>query len=120
MVERLDTPNRESKRKSLFYKFEILDEQNRLIGQLADLTANGLKVIGPDPVSDHAVLQLKMILPAGISEKKQISFKGECVWCRKVGETYHIGFKAQHTDPGNERIIKIIIDLLASPDSMLL
>ena len=120
MFEGTTTPSRESKRKNLFYKFEIVDKDNRLIGHLGDLTLNGLKVISSDPIPLQQDLQLKINLPPGISEKKQIEFNGEIAWSRKVGEYYHIGFKALHSNPDNDKIINVIMDLLATPDSLIL
>lgn len=120
MLDGKAAPDRESERKQLFYKFEILNSENQHIGLLGDITENGLKVISEAPVQLNKIFQLKINLPSGISEKKQIVFSAESLWCKKVGQSYQIGFKAQHTDPENVKIIKTIMDLLASPENLLL
>ena len=112
-------PNRESERNALFYKFKIVNGEDNPIGLLEDLTLRGLKVIGPDPVQQDQILDLKLILPPGISDKNQVIFSGECSWIRKEGDSYHIGFKILKIDPEIEKIFKVIIDLLASPDHIL-
>ena len=119
MSEGRSIPYRESERKALFYKFKILDGEDKSIGYLEDLTLKGLKVIGPDPVQQDRVLDLKLIFPPGMSDKDQVIFSGECSWIRKEGDSYHIGFKILKMDRETEKIFKVIIDLLASPDHIL-
>ena len=60
-----------------------------------------------------------MILPPEISDKDKVIFSGECTWIRKEGESYHIGFKILKNNPETDKIFKVIIDLLASPDHIL-
>lgn len=119
MSEARSIPYRESERKALFYKFKILDGEDNSIGYLEDLTLKGLKVIGQDPVQQGRVLDLKLVLPHGMSNKDEVIFSGQCSWIREDRDSYHIGFKILKIDPENEKIFRVIIDLLASPDHIL-
>ena len=109
MFKGRDIPSRE-KRKSLFYKFEVLNAADQLIGYLGDINLSGLKVISEDDIPLNSTHILKIKLPPRISEKKQISFEAECVWCKKDGDNnYQLGFKADHENADNMNSIKIIM-----------
>ena len=121
MFKGKEIPGRE-KRKSLFYKFEVLNNDDQLIGYLGDITLSGLKVLSEDPMNLNSIQNLKIKLPPRISSKNEITFEAECVWCKKDEENknYQLGFKAHHENAENINIIKIIMELLASPEDLIL
>jgi len=121
MFEGKENPNRE-KRKSLFYKFEVLNADNKFIGYLGDINLSGLKVVSEDSMQLKSIQNLKIKLPPRISREGEITFEAECVWCKKDDENdnYQLGFKADHKNNENVNTIKIIMELLASPDDMIL
>jgi len=49
-------------------------------------------------------------------------FEAECVWCKKEydNDKFQLGFRADHKSNENINTIKIIMELLASPDDMIL
>ena len=114
-------PNRE-KRKSLFYKFEVLNSDGQFIGYLGDITLNGLKVISANSIEINSIHNLKIKLPSRISNNEEINFEAKCVWCKNddEAEKYQLGFKANFSSKENINTIKIIMELLASPDEMIL
>lgn len=121
MFKGKDIPNRE-KRKSLFYKFEVLNAEDQFIGYLGDITLNGLKVVSEESIQLNSKHSLKIKLPPRIGGKEEIVFEAECVWCKKDEENknYQLGFKAHHENSENINTIKIIMELLASPEDLIL
>jgi hypothetical protein len=117
-----EIPARESKRKSLFFKFEVFNTSDQLIGYLGDITLNGLKVISKESMPLNTNLNLKIKLPPRIHGKEEIIFQAECVWCKKDSNNndYQLGFKAHHQNEDNINTIKIIMELLASPEDLIL
>ena len=116
-----EIPSRE-KRKNLFYKFEVLNAEEQFIGYLGDITLSGLKVISENSMEIDSTQNLKIKLPPRISGKNEISFEAQCVWSKKEkdNERYQLGFKAKFNNKENINTIKIIMELLASPDEMIL
>ena len=114
LYDKVDT-QRESKRKELFYSFEVLDENGLTMGPIGDLTLNGLKIITKTPVELHTVHQLRIKLPERISHN-ELCFEAKCVWCQKADDSFNIGFQAEHHNPDNIKTIKMIMELLASPE----
>jgi len=121
MFKGKENPNRE-KRKNLFYKFEVLNADDKIIGYLGDITLSGLKVISDDSMQLNSIQNLKIKLPPRISGKEEIIFEAECVWCKKEydNDKFQLGFRADHKSNENINTIKIIMELLASPDDMIL
>ena len=121
MLNDKEIPIRE-KRKSLFFKFEVLNSKNQIIGYLGDITLNGLKVISKNAIEINSIHNLKIKLPPRISKNEEIHFEAECVWCKKdeKAENYQLGFKANFSNQENINTIKTIMELLASPDDMIL
>ena len=121
MFKDKDISSRE-KRKNLFYKFEVLNSDSQFIGYLGDITLSGLKVISENSIEINSTQILKIKLPPRISGNEEISFEAECVWSKKEkdNERYQLGFKAEFASEENINIIKIIMELLASPDDMIL
>jgi len=122
MFKGREIPDRESKRKSLFYKFEVLNTDDQIIGYLGDITLNGLRVVSKESIPLNTNHNLKIKLPPRIHGKKEITFEAECVWSKKTADNtdYHLGFKAQHQNEDNINTIKIIMELLASPEDLIL
>jgi hypothetical protein len=116
-----EIPSRE-KRKSLFYKFEVLNIEDQFIGYLGDITLSGLKVISENSMQPNSFHKLKIKLPPRIGRKEEITFNAECVWCKKDADDkkYQLGFKAHHENADNKNTIKIIMELLASPEDLIL
>jgi len=119
--DRID-PNRDNKRKSLFYNFEVLTIDNKPVGRLGDITLEGLKVVSEQPIEVNTTLHLKLKLPEKLNQNEQITFEAESVWCKEVPEEkcFHTGFKTKQDSPDNIRTIKVMMDLLASPQDLIL
>ena len=87
---------RKLERKQLVNYLRIFDRNtDQLIGHLADITTEGIRIISEDPQEVNATFQLKMLLPAKIEEVEQITFDAKCVWCNPgtMPDTHESGFK---------------------------
>lgn len=115
-------PNRDDRRKSLFYSFEVLTVDDKPIGHLGDITLNGIKVISKNPIPLNSVLHLKLKLPERLNRSEQITFEAESLWCKEVAEEncFNTGFKTKHDNPDNIKTIKLMVELLASPEDLIL
>ena len=119
--ERVD-PNRDNRRKRLFYSFEVITTDDKPVGRLGDITLNGLKVISEKSIPLNTVFHLKLKLPARLNRSEQITFEAESLWCKEVAEDncFHTGFKTKHDNPDNIKTINIMMDLLSSPEDLIL
>ena len=115
-------PNRDDRRKSLFYSFEVLTTDNEPIGRLGDITLSGLKVISKNPIKLNTIMHLKLNLPDRLNRSEQITFEAEGLWCKEIAEDncFHTGFKTKHDNPDNIKTIKLMVDLLTSPEDLIL
>ncbi|PKK84373.1 MAG: hypothetical protein CVT49_03355 [candidate division Zixibacteria bacterium HGW-Zixibacteria-1] len=67
----------------------------KLLGGLADLTTEGLMIVGETPIDVTQTIQAKLAMTKTILGSKEIFFTMTCVWCRQSEETklYNAGFK---------------------------
>jgi len=84
-----------------------------IIGQLVDVTTDGIKLSAEKPVDVGAVFKLKMVLPDGAEKNVEIQFKAICIWCEREydSKSWQIGFK--FTDISSKEIALIEKSLAA-------
>ncbi|MEW5924978.1 MAG: PilZ domain-containing protein [Candidatus Zixiibacteriota bacterium] len=70
-------------------------ETDKLLGGLADLTADGIMLFGDTAFQVNQTCDVRLTLPKAILECREIVFSVSCVWCRRSVDTvlYHTGFK---------------------------
>ncbi|MEZ4529371.1 MAG: PilZ domain-containing protein [Desulfobacterales bacterium] len=103
---------RKSKRRHIIYYLRVLDANTgQLIGQLVDITTEGMKLISENPTDPETFLQLRMLLPEEINQKTQICFEVESLWCKRDinPNFFSIGFKFVAILPEDVNIIKNLI-----------
>ena len=72
---------RKHKRIKLTYKLRVFDAStDRLVGQIADITTEGLMLISEEPFETGATHKIWMELPSEMNEFRQISFDLKCIW----------------------------------------
>ncbi len=75
---------RKLKRRHIIYYLRVLDRNSgQLIGQLIDITTEGVKLISENPIDPQTFLQLRMLLPEEINRKSEICFDVESLWCKR-------------------------------------
>ncbi|MDM8552747.1 PilZ domain-containing protein [Desulfobacterales bacterium HSG2] len=103
---------RRLKRKQLIYYLSVFDmDANKRIGQLVNITTEGLMLTSEKPIKVNSAFQLKMDLPEEIKGQKQITFDARSMWCRKGvnPDFYDIGFQLVNISQENSKIIERLI-----------
>lgn len=104
---------RNLKRRHLIYYLEVFDrESNQLIGNLIDITPNGIKLITESPLETGQLYRLKMILPKTIQEKTELVFDAQSIRCDKdINPNFYItGFKLTNVSKDHHSIVDQLID----------
>jgi len=72
---------RSQERKYLDYFSRVLDRDSGiLIGYLVDLTTGGALIVSNYSLKQNTILDLRIDLPEGFSEQKQLDFIAKIVW----------------------------------------
>ena len=79
---------RSSERRDLIYYLRVLDRNNsQLIGYAANISTEGVMLIGKRPIRTAATLPLRIFLPGKIDGKKHLDFEAVSKWCRRNGNS---------------------------------
>jgi len=103
---------RREKRRQLIYYLRVVDRStNQLVGQLVDITTEGIKLVSENSVEPETLYKLKMALPEEMENKKEISFDAVCQWCKRDinPNFYSIGFVFNKISNHDVNIIKNLI-----------
>lgn len=87
---------RRQERTRLIYHLRVFDAKTEtLLGQLVDITPDGLMVIGEHPIRLDRTFSLRMDLPHNVMDERHLTFSAESKWCRldSTGEFYSMGFR---------------------------
>jgi hypothetical protein len=78
MVER-----RKLERYHLIHYLRIYNQKNGwFMGNLVDISPEGIKMISEDPLEPGQIYAFKMEFPEEVGGKLKIEFNGLCKWCR--------------------------------------
>ncbi len=86
---------RRQERTRLIYHLRVFDaRRRRLLGQLVDITPEGLLLIGESALPPGKKFSLRMDLPRNLMVDTHLTFSAESKWCEKdpTGEFYNVGF----------------------------
>jgi hypothetical protein len=74
---------RKTKRRYLLYYMRVFDTaSHEQIGNLVDITPQGMMVISEHPLPVGNTYQLRLELTHEVSEKPHMEFEARSVWCR--------------------------------------
>ena len=116
-----DTANerRRSDRLPIFYDLRVIDlEQGVLIGDVIDLSQDGMRIMGenPFPVGATRRVQLDIIMSEG--PPQVVCFDAQCVWSRYVEHLAHYESGCANTlAPSAAACIAQLIEQLQSMDA---
>lgn len=91
--------------------FSVIDKEiNRPIGQLIDISAEGMRLLCQDPVEKGTILKLRIDLPEEVKGSDQLDVETRCLWCRydEVQGQNQIGFEFLSTFPHHAEIIELL------------
>ncbi len=75
---------RKLKRRHLIYYLSVYDRNTEeLVGQLVDITTEGIMLTSEKPMEPGVDLALKMNLPEEINGNNHITFDAKSLWCKK-------------------------------------
>ena len=75
---------RKLKRRHLVYYLEVLDRNTgQFLGNLADITTEGLMLLTKERIERDTAFGLRIILPAGLLGKPHLDLNVESLWCER-------------------------------------
>jgi hypothetical protein len=86
-------------------------DNGRELGRVVDITTEGMRLCGAEPVQTDRTLTFKLNLPTMSEENNEIVFDADVIWCRrsKNPRLYDTGIKLKEL-PGEK--IELIEDYL--------
>lgn len=103
---------RKLKRRHLIYYLSVFDQNSgKFLGQLVDITTEGMMLTSEAPLKENLIYSLKMVLPEKIHGKMEISFKAKSLWCNPDinPNFYDIGFQFIDISLKDVKIIESLI-----------
>ena len=110
---------RQLKRRHLIYYLEVFDSSNsEFLGHLVDLTVEGMKLVSKNYIEPDKKYSLKMVLPEGHTQNREVHFAATSSWCREDvnPDFYAVGFKAPNLDNETQKIFMILINQIGFND----
>ena len=104
---------RRAERAHLIYFLRVFDAaSSRLLGQMVDLTTDGLMVIGEHAVAARQKYTLRMDLPRNVPMGRHLTVEARCKWCRREpgGDFYSMGFRIMDLGPEAHRVVEQLIE----------
>jgi hypothetical protein len=103
---------RKTKRRFLLYYMRVYDNRtHQQIGNLVDITPDGVMLISATPIPEKQVLPLRLELSSEVADKPFMDFIALSKWCRPDVDPnqYNIGFEITEIAKDDEKIIQKII-----------
>ena len=97
--------------------FRILNQETgEQLGNLVDLTVDGLRMMGSTPVNPDAIYFLKLVLPTEIEGVTEITLSAISRWCNQDTnpEFYNAGFEFRKVSMKSVKVIRRIIEEFCS------
>jgi hypothetical protein len=105
---------RKSKRRSISYYMRVIDASaNQMIGHLADITLQGLKIDSQKPLQVNKEYRLRIYTTADVADKDYIEFSACARWCEPdtlEPGIYEIGFEIVRILHHDAEIVQHIVD----------
>lgn len=101
---------RQLERKEPNQAYEVFSiHSDQPLGQLANITTEGLMLITAEPMAADSLHQLRMPLAEPINGNPDINFGAEALWCRQASSNnYWVGLHIIDISPESIQIIEII------------
>ncbi|MCB2184274.1 MAG: PilZ domain-containing protein [Desulfobulbaceae bacterium] len=107
------TKSRVLKRHHLIYYLEVHDhETEKLLGHLVDITTRGIKLISKEKIELNRTFILKLILPEGYFNQREIHFEGKSLWSSNDvnPDFFDTGFEVTSLSTEERKIIRKMIE----------
>ncbi len=113
------TKSRVLKRRHLIYYLEVYDlESGHLLGHLVDITTRGIKLVSKDKIPLNRTYILKLKLPEGYFQEREIHFEGKTLWsCNDVNpDFFDTGLEVTSLSREERIILRKLIEQLGFND----
>jgi hypothetical protein len=111
---------RKINRRYLLYFVRVYDAAfHRQIGNLVDITPQGVMIVGQDAIPEGQAVQLRVEVTPDIADSPFLEFPTISIWCHPDLEPslYNTGFKILELTHEDSRIIQNIIDTFGFRDN---
>lgn len=108
-----DFEQRKLKRRNFILNIEVFDRNSdKLMGDLGDITSEGIMVVSEDPIAENKTFELIIRLPEEAEEQLEIVFDAQSIRCQKTihKAIYITGFLVKSLDEENKRKIEYFIE----------
>ena len=83
-------------RRHLIYYLRVFDTASgALLGNLVDISTNGIMLVSDKPLEPNIRYRLQMVLPETVDGSREVQFDAESRWCQKGAnqDFYDTGFE---------------------------
>lgn len=104
---------RKLKRRNFILDIEVFDRNSKKsLGDLGDITTEGLMVVSEDAISENKEFQIKVRLPEEAEKALEIDFDASSIRCQKtIHESIYVtGFKITSLNEDNKEKIEFLIN----------
>lgn len=106
--------NRKDRRQQIQSCLQVFnhDDDEKLLGNLADVSTQGIKLVSLEQIATGSSFRLEMKLPKDLLEKGRIGFEAKSVWSGWGQEhnTYATGFKTTSISEKNRKILTKLLE----------
>lgn len=114
---------RKLQRRNFIYDIEVQDRSRKneetgdflVLGELADITVEGVMLVTDDPVAETTRFPLRILLPEAVNGLTFIDFEAESIRCSKtIHETiFTTGFRVIRMDEATQAVVERFIEEFA-------
>ena len=110
---------RKLKRRHLIFYLRVFDiRTGELVGQIVNITVEGMMLVRERPIELGQTMQLRMALPSEIDGTYEVRFNAKSLWCRKdVNPDFYVaGFHFENITPRDQDVIESLVQALGFQD----
>lgn len=115
MQEAQHKEQRKANRKKITGSMTVRDiNRDSVIGQLVDISIDGLMLLGEAPFTINGMYQFDIELPEPINGHSVLHLGAECLWCRNADdpESFWAGFHLIDISPVDQDTLDTLVGLL--------
>ena len=97
-----------SKRRNLIFYLQVFDNAtHELLGFAVDITHEGLMMLSNKAIITEKTFELRMSLPEQLSDKSELIFEAQSIWCKQDVNTdyFDTGFQLIGVDSETVEVI---------------